>query len=128
MAKKILQIVDSAYRCTIEEQDDPVVWLSAVMKGSGTDLALLLAGNAVNYAVKGQDASGLAFGGRKQAHPPAIDRDLLSVIAKGVDVFFVQDDVADRGLEASELIAGVKPVSRGGLASLFAGYDQVWHW
>ena len=128
MAKKILQIVDTAYRCTIEEQDDPVVWISAVMKGAGSDLALLLAGNAVNYAVKGQDASGLSFGAKKQANPPAVDKDLLAVIGKGVDVFFVQDDAAERGLEASELIAGVKPVSRAGLAKLFAGYDQVWHW
>lgn len=128
MAKKILQIVDNAYRCTIEEQDDPIVWIAGSMKGSGADLALLLQGNAVNYAVKGQDASGLSFGGKAQKNPPAIDKDLLQVMGKGVDVFFVQDDAAERGLEASELIAGVKPVSRAGLAKLFAGYDQVWHW
>ena len=31
MAKKVLQVLDQAYRCTIEEQDDPVVWISHVL-------------------------------------------------------------------------------------------------
>src|SRR5262249_60939189 len=60
--KKTLQIVTSAYRCNSEEQDDPVVWICQAMKGAGADLDMLLEGTAVNYAVKGQDASGLSFG------------------------------------------------------------------
>ena len=32
---KTLQVVTHAYRCTIEEQDDPIVWISRAMKGAG---------------------------------------------------------------------------------------------
>jgi hypothetical protein len=128
MARKVLQVIESAYRATIEEQDDTVVWITHAMKGAGADLAVLLRGNAVNYGVKGQDASGLSFGGKAQTQPPRPDEDVAKLIGKGVDVFFVEEDAADRGLERGELIAGLKPVSRGGLPKLFESYDQIWHW
>lgn len=128
MSKKILQIVDSAYRGTLEEQDDTVIWLSHAMKGAGADLHLLLSGNAVNYAVKGQDASGLSFGDRKQTQPPRLDDDLAKLIAKQVEVHVVADDLAERGLESTDLIPGLKTVSRANVAGLFASYSQVWRW
>ena len=128
MSKKILQVIESAYRCTVEEQDDPVVWISHAMKGAGADLAVLLRGNAVNYAVKGQDATGLSFGGKAQTHPPKLDQDVAKLIGKGIDVYLVEDDASARGLERTDLVDGIKPVSRSGLPKLFAGYDQVWHW
>lgn len=128
MSKKILQVIESAYRCTVEEQDDPVVWITHAMKGAGADLAVLLRGNAVNYAVKGQDATGLSFGGKAQTHPPRIDQDIAKLVGKGVDVYVVEDDASSRGLERTDLVEGIKPVSRSGLPKLFAGYDQVWHW
>jgi sulfur relay (sulfurtransferase) DsrF/TusC family protein len=128
MSKRVLQVLSGAYRCTLEEQDDPVVWITHAMKGAGADLHVLLQGNGVNYAVKGQDASGLSFGGRKQTQPPHIDEDVSQLVSKGVDVFVVEEDVAERGLERSDLVAGIKPVSRAGLAKLYGSYDQIWNW
>ena len=128
MGRKILQIVESAYRCTIEEQDDPVLWISAMFKSAGADTHVLLRGNAVNYAVKGQDASGLAFGERKQTQPPRISEDVQRLVEKGVAVYIVEDDAGERGLEATDLVSGVKMVGRSGLPQLFADYDQLWHW
>ena len=128
MSKKVLQIIESAYRCTIEEQDDPPVWITHVLKGAGADLAVLLRGNAVNYAARGQTVEGLVIGGRAQTQPPRIDVEVAKLIGKGVDVYVVDDDAAARGLERSDLIDGLKSVSRSGLPKLLESYDQVWHW
>jgi intracellular sulfur oxidation DsrE/DsrF family protein len=125
---KTLQIIEGAYRCTIEEQDDPAVWITGSMKGSGADLSVLLAGNAVNYAVKAQDASGLSFGAKKQTQPPRIAEDLSRLISKGVEVTIVADDVAERGLERTALIDGVKTVARAELARFLGGFERIWRW
>ena len=126
--RKVLNVIDTAYRCTLEEQDEPAIWIAHVLRGAGAELAMLLRGNAVNYAVKGQDAGGLMFGARAQTQPPRIDGDVEKLAGKEVELFVVEEDVAERGLERSDLVAGVKPVSRAGVARLYGGYDQIWHW
>lgn len=128
MAKKALSIIESAYRATLEEQDDTIVWLTHALKGAGANVDVLLRGNAVNYAVQGQDASGLAFGERRQTQPPRIDDDVAKLVSKGVKVFIVQDDLAARGVERSELIGGIEPIARDRVPALLGAYDQVWHW
>jgi sulfur relay (sulfurtransferase) DsrF/TusC family protein len=125
---KVLNIVETAYRATLEEQDDTIIWINHAMKGAGADLAVLLQHNAVYYAVKGQDASGLQFGARAQSQPPRLAEDVVKLIGKGVTVYIVEDDVAERGLEQDELIDGVSAVSRAALPRLLSDYDQIWHW
>jgi sulfur transfer complex TusBCD TusB component (DsrH family) len=125
---KILNIVETAYRATIEEQDDTVRWLSHMLKNAGADISVILRANAVNYAVKGQDASGLSFGEAKMAHPPEIDKDVEKMIDKGLPVYVVDEDAKDRGLSDGELIGGVKKVKRQDLPELIDQHDQVWHW
>ena len=125
---KALNIIESAYRATLEEQDDTIVWLTHAMKGAGADLDVLLKGNAINYGVKHQDASGLSFGTMTQKHPPKIGQDLQNLIEKGVQVYIVEEDVAERGIERNELINGLKPISRSGVAKLLNDYGHIWHW
>ncbi|HET9233610.1 MAG TPA: DsrE family protein [Candidatus Eisenbacteria bacterium] len=128
MAKRVLQIIDTPYRCTIEEQDDPAIWITGAMRGAGGEFGLLLRGSAVNYAAKGQDASGLQFGDRRQTQPPRIENDLARLMEKDVPVFVVQEDAEERGLAASDLIPGARLTPRSGLARLLGEFDAVWHW
>jgi sulfur transfer complex TusBCD TusB component (DsrH family) len=125
---KVLNIIETAYRATIEEQDDTIVWLSHALKGAGADLGVLLRGNAVNYAVKGQDAAGLTFGAWRQTQPPRVNDDIASLTAKGVPVYVLSEDLATRGLQPSDLIGNLEHVSRDHLPGLLAAFDQVWHW
>jgi len=125
---KVLNIVESAYRATLEEQDDTIVWMTHAMKGAGADLSVLLRGNAVNYAVPGQDASGLSFGGLAQTRPPELPQDIAKLIAKGVEVYVVEDDLEERGIAKDTLVAGLRPVPRDRIAALLGEFDQVWSW
>ncbi len=125
---KTLMIIEGAYRVTLEEQDDPAVWITHAMKGAGAELDVLLRGNAVNYAVSAQDASGLSFGAKKQTQPPRVADEVAKLIGKGVKVHVVEDDVAARGLERTELVPGLDPVSKSGIARLIGGYARVWYW
>jgi hypothetical protein len=128
MGRKYLHIIETAYRATAEEQDDTCVWFVHAMKGGGADVTVLLRGNAVNYAVKNQDASGLSFGAKQQTQPPRVLDDVLGLVKKGVTVHYVEDDVAERGIERTEIADGLSPVSRAGIAKLFADHERVWHW
>jgi hypothetical protein len=126
--KKILQIVATAHRGTLEEQDDTVIWLTHAMKGAGAALDVCLRGNAVGYAVKRQDASGLAFGAKRQTQPPRIADEIAKLIEKGALVYVVHEDATERGLGRDELLGGTRPLARADLPGLFAAYDHVWQW
>jgi intracellular sulfur oxidation DsrE/DsrF family protein len=125
---KVLGIIESAYRATIEEQDDTVVWFTHVLKGAGADVSVLLRGNAVNYAVRTQDASGLRFGEVRQTQAPRLAHDLDGLLGKGVRVFVLTEDVGERGIADDDLIDGLEHVPRAGVAPLFGQFDQIWHW
>jgi hypothetical protein len=125
---KMLNIVESAYRATIEEQDDTIVWLMHAMKGAGAAVDIVLRGDAVNYAVRGQDAGGLAFGDWRQTEPPRLEQQLAGLAAKGASVYALADDLAARGLAVADLLAGVEPLQLPALAELLPRYDRVWHW
>ena len=125
---KVLQIVDSAWRCTVEEQDDPVIWICHAMRGAGAELSVLLTANATAYAVEGQDASGLSFGHREQTRPAAVDQDLAALAAKGVAVYVVEEDARERGIDPAELLPCVRAIGRDALPGLFSEHDGVWRW
>ena len=128
MTIRVLSIVGAAYRGTLEEQDDTVLWLTSMCGSAGLDMAVLLEGNAVNYAVQGHDASGLRFGDVDLARPPELDRDVETLLAKGVAVRYVAEDADRLGVDKDVLVAGVEPVSADELPSLFEQFDQVWRW
>jgi sulfur transfer complex TusBCD TusB component (DsrH family) len=125
---RVLHIVESAYRGTLEEQDDTIVWLAHCLRSAGAELSVLLKDNAVNYAVRGEDSSGLRFGNWHQTRPPRIAEQLSSLIAKRVPVHVVQEHLILRGLTEAPRIPDVQLVSRAALPQLFEAHDQIWHW
>jgi len=129
MAKKTLNIVESAYRAVMEEQDDTILWLLAAMQGAGAEHTVVLRGNAVNYAVAGQGAPGLAIGGWQQTQAPRMDNDVIDLIEKRkIPVFVIEEDLAIRGIERSELVAGIELLSAKLLPKRMAEYEIVSHW
>lgn len=125
---KVLSIIETAYRATLEEQDDTIVWITHAMKGAGAELDVLLQGNAVNYGVMEQNAEGLAIGKEPQTQPPDIAGDIESLLNKGVKVLVVKEDLASRGISNAMLLQGLTQISSLELAGCLNQYDQVWHW
>src|SRR6187399_1220609 len=108
MAKKTLNIVESAYRAVMEEQDDTILWLLAAMQGAGAEHSVVLRGNAVNYAVAGQGVPGLTVGEWKQTQAPKMDRDVSDLMEKRkMPVYVIAEDLADRGIDSGDLVSGV---------------------
>jgi hypothetical protein len=129
MAKKTLNVVESAYRAVMEEQDDTILWLVAAMQAAGAEHTVLLRANAVSYAVAGQGAPGLAIGEWTQTQAPKMDRDVLDLIDKRrIQVLAIEEDVADRGIERRELVPGIRLVPRAALPGICAEHDVVHLW
>lgn len=125
---KVLQVIDQAFRATGEEQDDTLLWLSRSMRGAGADFRILLAGNAVSYALVRDRAPELELGDWRQTHPADVGSDVAELLASGVEVAVVTEDLLERGLDARQCRRGIQGLARDELPQLYNSVDQVWQW
>jgi hypothetical protein len=125
---RVLQIIEPAYRATLEEQDDTVLWFTRAIRAAGAPADVLLCGTAVNYTVRGQDADGFRVGSWSQRHPPAIEQEIAKLLESGARVAVLAEDAAERGVSAESMLPGIEMLSRKSLGGLFGQYDRVWKW
>jgi intracellular sulfur oxidation DsrE/DsrF family protein len=72
--------------------------------------------------------SELRIGDKLLTHRTDLADDLAKLVAKGVPVSVVSEDLAERGLTQADLVPGLELVPRAGVPDLFEKFDQVWHW
>lgn len=128
MATSVLCIVESAYRATIEEQDDTVLWLSHMLRTNGLDVSVLLRANAVNYAVANQGDVPLCIGEVAVAQPPRLDHDLGALAGAGVPIYVITEDADERAVGHERLADAVEMIGRDDVPELLCRFDRVFHW
>lgn len=128
MTKRILQILTTGYRGTLEEQDDQILWLVHMLHNNGADTDVLLRGAASNYVVRRQQAGGLVFGDCVQTQPPDIANEVSALTRKGVRVFVMLDELRARGIRRNEAVDDITYLASSELPALLRSYDQVWQW
>ena len=127
MAKRILSILSHTEYGNLEDSDIGL-FASAFAPVAGQQLALLLREDAVNYAVRGQDGTGIKVAGTPIQPGFLIETDLRSVNQSNIPVYVVREDVEERGIKPNELIDSVKLMSAKEVGKLVDQFDTIWNW
>ena len=130
---KILNVLSQAFRTTVEEQDETILWLvqsmmSKAKASSDNVMSLLLSGHAVYYAFQNQPQPALTLGDWQQSQPANIKRDIQQMLDARISIYLVYEDLWDRGLDMLPVPAGIDIVNRNEIPALYEYADHIWHW
>ena len=127
MSKKILSVLSHTEYGNLEDSDIGL-FASAFAPVAGSPMTILLTEDAVNYGVRGQEGTGIKIAGAPVQPGFLIETDVKSVQEAKIPVYALQEDLAERGIEQSELVSGVKLMSRRELGKFIDQFDTVWNW
>ena len=127
MPKKILSVLAHTEYGNLEDSDIGL-FASAFSSVAGQPLTLLLREDAVNYAVRGQDGTGIKIAGAVVQPGFLIETDLASCKQSNIPVYAVREDLEQRGIKPNELIPGVQLISGNELGKFVDQFDTVWNW
>jgi len=127
MPKKILSVLAHTEYGNLEDSDIGL-FASAFASVAGQPLTLLLREDAVNYAVRGQDGTGIKIAGQVVQPGFLIETDLKSVGQANIPVCAVREDLEERGIKKEELIEGIQLLSQSELGKFIDQFDTVWNW
>src|SRR5919197_2209487 len=106
MAKNILSVLSHTEYGNLEDSDIGL-FASAFAQVTGSQMTVLLSEDAVNYAVRGQDGTGIKIAGGTVQPGFLIETDLKSVQEAKIPVYAFREDLEARGVSPGELIPGV---------------------
>jgi len=127
MPKKILSVLSHTEYGNLEDSDIGL-FASAFAPVTSNQMTLLLSADAVNYAVRGQDGTGIKIAGGTVQPGFLIETDLQSLQDSKIPVYAVKDDLEERGLSERDLISGVKILRKDEFGKFVDQFDTVWNW
>ena len=127
MAKNILSVLSHTEYGNLEDSDIGL-FASAFAPATGNQMTILLSEDAVNYAVRGQNGTGIKIAGGTVQPGFLIETDLQSLQDSKIPVYALREDVAERGLTEDELVKGVKLMPRSEPGKFVDQFDSVWNW
>jgi sulfur relay (sulfurtransferase) DsrF/TusC family protein len=127
MPKKILSVLSHTEYGNLEDSDIGL-FASAFAPVTGNEMAVLLTEDAVNYAVRGQDGTGIHIAGGTVQPGFLIETDIRSVQSSNIPVYAFREDLAERGIDERELVPGIKLMGRQELGRFVDRFDTVWNW
>lgn len=106
---------------------DPALDLNAYSLAEDIETTLVLKAAGVELGLAGAHVHAATVGGI-DVPAAAAQEDLRALLASGVRVLAVEEDLVARGLAPSDLLEGVETVHEGELASLLVEHDVTLTW
>ncbi|HEX9765618.1 MAG TPA: DsrE family protein [Nitriliruptorales bacterium] len=121
MVKRVLSLLRGADPGSARQRD-PALDLNAYAVAEDVELTLVLKDRGVELALVDAHAHPTAIAGHDVpcATPAA---DVRALLASGVRVLAVDDDLSDRGLAATDLVDGVEIIAGSQVARLLIEHD-----
>jgi sulfur relay (sulfurtransferase) DsrF/TusC family protein len=127
MTKAILSVLSHTEYGNLEDSDIGL-FASAFAPVAGSPMTILLAEDAVNYGVRGQEGTGITIANTPVQPGFLIEQDVRAVQDASIRVYAVSEHLTERGLTDTELIPGIKTISQKELGRFVDQFDIVWNW